>query len=84
MTRNILRRWGILWRSRNLLDGDREFLMGEGKGPVLFETRQEARSYCEQVYGYIRGRADLRTEPHGWRMPQVVRVTVEMTYERPA
>ena len=44
--------------------------------PALFRTRREAREYINEKYGYIRTRKDLRAEPHFWRMPRAVRVSV--------
>lgn len=67
-------RWGLLWRSRNRLDGLSEHLIFKDCLPVLFVTRREAREYADTQYGYIRLRDDLRNEPHGWMMPSVVRV----------
>lgn len=65
--------WGILWRSQNRLDGKTERLVG-GVPPVVFQYKREAASYIKEHYGYIANRADLRVEPHGWRMPKPVRV----------
>lgn len=47
----------------------------QGK-PLLFFSRREARDFIRQRYGYIARRKDLRAEPHGWRMPQAVKVEV--------
>jgi hypothetical protein len=72
--------WGVLWRSKNVLDGERIYLQGTPDHPsrtLLFYTRREARAHVAERYGYIRHRPDLRREPHGWRMPVVVRVTVK-------
>lgn len=72
--------WSIKWKSRNRLDGEREFLCLFDKpqvsGLLLFRTCQEARAWRDERYGYIRQRDDLRAEPHGWRLPSVVRVRV--------
>ena len=69
--------WGVLWYSKNRLDGITKHLMyGDDCLPVLFQTRREAREWVNGRYGYIRRRKDLRTEPHGWRLPQVVRVNI--------
>jgi hypothetical protein len=81
--------WAIQWRSENKLDGKREFFMGRytsrmvpipeefaGCPIVLFETRRQAQKFIDDNYGYIREREDLRTEPHGWKMPIPVRVKV--------
>jgi len=71
-------RWGILWRSENRLDGKREFVTWHECKPLLFRTRKEAREWIEQRYGYIRRSPDLQAEPHGWKMPKAVRVTVRI------
>ena len=68
--------WGVEWHSKNRLDGDQRAIMWENCLPLMFPTRQLARDYIVRKYGYIRHRADLRREPHGWRMPQAVRVKV--------
>ncbi len=41
-----------------------------------FLTRKAAREWAEKHFGYIKGRKDLRIEPHCWRMPRPVRVKV--------
>jgi hypothetical protein len=75
--------WCLRWNDKSKLDGDRHHLMVgtlmPGSDYRLFATRQEAREYREKKYGYIRTREDLQREPHGWRMPSVikVRVTIE-------
>ena len=70
--------WGVLWHSCNRLDGLREYLCRNETThlPALFLTRAEARAFITDTYGYIRHRADLRREPHGWRLPRPVRVTI--------
>ncbi len=78
--------WGLLWQQDNQLDGHREFLIGDADTParrLLFSSRKAARAACEARYGYISQRADLRAEPHGWKMPKVVRVRIELVMERP-
>ncbi len=78
--------WGILWRQHSPLDGYREFLIGDPHTPtrrLLFSIRQAARAACEARYGYIRERNDLRAEPHGWKMPTVAKVRIELVMERP-
>lgn len=73
-TRN---RWAVKWRSYTRRDGKDEHLMwAHGTTPLLFKTRKEARNWISTHYGYIRRRADLRAEPHGWKMPVVVKVRV--------
>lgn len=69
--------WGALWRSKNKMDGAKTHLLLSDGLPVLFLTRDEAREYIKYHYGYIKYRADLRSEPHGWKMPIPVRVDVE-------
>ncbi len=78
--------WGILWREDSQLDGYREFLVGDPDTPtkrLLFSSRKAARTACEARYGYISQRADLRAEPHGWKMPKVVKVRIEFMVEQP-
>ena len=66
-----------MWHARNKLDGETKYLMWDyGPTPLLFRTRREARAYRNERWGYIRTRKDLRTEPHGWLLPKVVRVSV--------
>ena len=69
-------RWALKWRSKNKIDGEREFFMWNYQAPYLFATRREAREYRDKRWGYIRERPDLREEPHGWRLPKVVKVSV--------
>jgi len=67
--------WVVWWASHNRLDGWKRFILWDDD-PRLFRTRREAREFIEQRYGYIRNRADLRAEPHGWRVPRAVKVEV--------
>jgi len=78
-------KWAIKWRSKNKLDGDCSHLIGfpqrfpankSGYTTMCFETRQLARDYVNRHYSYIKGRKDLKEEPHGWKMPKVVKVSV--------
>jgi hypothetical protein len=71
--------WAAKWRSSNKLDGRRQHLIlwGWSEGVALFTTRAACREWIEQRYGYIRHRPDLRAEPHGWRIPQPVRVSIK-------
>jgi hypothetical protein len=70
-------RWALRWRSKNRRDGLVEHIVyGKDCLPVLFATREAARRYRDERFGYIRHRADLRGEPHGWRLPVPVRVRV--------
>jgi len=74
--------WGVLWRQENI-NGKHEHLCWDWKTnkvtPQLFRTRHEARQWAKENYGYMRRRKDLRVEPHGWKSPLIVKVT--MTYE---
>ena len=71
-------RWGILWCSKNKKDGISEHILCRDFVPALFVTRQDARSYRESRYGYLRNRPDLRAEPFGFRMPRVVRLRISL------
>ena len=72
------RAWGILWHSENRLDGVTKHLLRNEETHVvgLWRSRAEAREYATEHWGYIRNRPDLRSEPHGWRMPKAVRVII--------
>ena len=83
--------WAIKWREKSALDGERETLLGRyfpglplvpdhvaGQTVMLFKTRALARVHIRKHYAYIRQRSDLRQEPHGWKMPVAVRVSVEV------
>jgi hypothetical protein len=74
--------WGVLWRSRNKLDGIGHALIWHDGELRLFYTRANARAWIEENYGYIRERADLRAEPHGWQMPIPIRV--QLAYKEKA
>lgn len=75
------KRWAILCGSDNRLDGKREWLQGDGSGlPRMFMTRKSCRAYIEKHFSYIRTRPDLKAEPHGWKMPQAVKVMVAVEY----
>lgn len=69
--------WAAQWRSINRLDGDTSHLLHEDLFPKLFKTRRECRAWISEKFGYIRDRPDLRAEPHGWRIPQPILVTIE-------
>jgi hypothetical protein len=81
--------WAIKWRSKNEIDGEREFLLGiyysvpkpefMGCPKLLFRTRKAAREFIADKFGYIRKRPDLKAEPHGYKMPIPVKVSVEIT-----
>ena len=72
------RAWAAQWRSRNKADGLTEFLLCRGCVPMLFHTRADARRWILETYGYLDLWSDLRREPHGWRMPRAVRVTIQI------
>jgi len=69
-------RWVVLFRSRNRLDGYRQYIVREDGNFAMFRTRKAARAYAFEALGYIGRRDDLRREPHGWMTPKVVRVTI--------
>lgn len=85
VTRDVIR-WAVLWRSDNRLDGKQEYLVGDGKGlPLVFLSRSACRAYIQNHYSYIRTRPDLKVEPHGWKMPQAIKVLVSVKcHWRPA
>lgn len=71
--------WGLEWQSENRRDGLTRHLVNlPNTLPALFRTRREAREYRRKRYGYIQRRRDLQAEPHGWKMPRVVRVAVKV------
>lgn len=79
--------WALKWISDSRLDGHTEHIMGDwkrkeatrGGSPwATFRTRAEARAYRDENFGYFRDRPDLRAEPHGWKMPQVVKVVLSI------
>ncbi len=77
------RLWSAKWRSRNRMDGLHEHLMYENLLPVLFRSRQACRAWINEKHGYIRDRPDLRTEPHGWKIPEAVVVEISEVLPRP-
>ena len=68
--------WGVEWHEKNRVDGDQRAIMWADGKPLTFRTRQAARDYIAKTFGYIRWRDDLRREPHGWRVPQAVRIKI--------
>jgi len=68
--------WAGEWHSKTILDGERRHILYENCLPMLFRTRQKCREFIESRYGYIAERQDLQSEPHGWRMPQAIKVEV--------
>lgn len=71
--------WAAMWRSANEFTGISARLLYNGRVPVIFKTRKEAVDFINSSYGYIRKRPDLRSHPHGWRIPIPVRVTIAAT-----
>jgi len=71
--------WGIKWISDCKLDGHTEYITGNTMGWDVFRTRAEARAFREKRYGYLRNRPDLKAEPFGWKMPQVIKVILSIT-----
>lgn len=71
--------WAALWTSKNKFDGLTRHLIYENGVPALFSKRRFARNFIRAQYGYIATRADLRAEPHGWRLPVAVKVTVALS-----
>ena len=71
--------WAAEWHSNNLLDGDSRHIINDNFLPALFRKRRECREFIKEHYGYIAGRPDLQAEPHGWMMPQAVKVKVIIT-----
>lgn len=74
--KTVITRWGCLWSQRNKLDGVTEHLIYDNCLPALFITKREATKYIQKNYGYIAKRKDLRVEPHCWRVPKPVKVTI--------
>ena len=69
--------WAAFWYSKNKFDGiNIHIIYCDNRLPALFRTRKECRKYINARYGYIRGRLDLQQEPHGWRLPRAVRVSI--------
>ncbi len=70
--------WGVVWKSKNKLDGESRHLMYDGGNgvPAMFATRKRAQVWITTHYGYIRTRPDLKNEPHGWRLPKPTRVVI--------
>lgn len=71
-------RWAVQFRSDNRLDGRTRRIIWKAGEPLLFFTRAAARAWVKEHLDYIGKRPDLRREPHGWKVPRVVRVTVDI------
>jgi hypothetical protein len=70
--------WAALWRSKNKIDGFTTHLIYSGGRLAIFKTRRLAREFITREYGYITARPDLQAEPHGWKLPTAVKVTVKL------
>lgn len=76
--------WAVQWRSKNKLDGLQVgWIWHSPTVPALFRTRREARTFIATKYGYIKNRSDLRSGPHGWRLPQALKVVVTIWDQSP-
>ena len=75
--------WGVMWHSKNWLDGERKSLMNHNDTglPALFRSRREARAWVKDRYGYILERPDLKKQPHGWFQPYPVKVEIRAYFE---
>jgi hypothetical protein len=69
ITKN-LNYWGMYWQ------GNIIFLGGK---PQIFRTRQEAREYISNNYGYIKFREDLKRPPFNWKMPVPIKINLTIT-----
>ena len=85
MAKAVLNRWAVKWVSDSALDGKREHLCLYKNCELIgiFRTHKEARKFRDDEYGYIRHRKDLRSEPHGWKFPKIVRVKVTIKEVKP-
>ncbi len=77
--------WAIQWRQENKLEGKISYLLGryyarshnnDGSNTLIFRTRKNARTFIEKRFGYIKNRPNLKIEPHGWKMPRVVKINI--------
>jgi hypothetical protein len=80
----VLHKWVPCHDSTNKLDGHRRRLetrhwRDPWRSYQFFATRRECLEYIKRDYGYIATRKDLRREPHCWRVPKPVRVTVTVS-----
>ena len=71
-------RWAPQWNEYTESAGRQRHIMWDKGMPLLFHTRRECRAWITRHYDFIRTRADLRAEPHGWRLPRAVRVNVSI------
>ena len=82
--------WGIRWESENNLDGVWQHLICvqhwysdtdsvlTGCRLMMFNKKKECQKYINDVWGYLFGidAKYLRKEPHGWRIPKAVKITI--------
>ena len=72
--------WMPLWKSNCKLDGKNrhliKFFWKDRNRVLIFHTRRECREFINEHWGYFKFRKDLRSEPHGWRLPEAVKVDV--------
>ena len=76
--------WVAMWRSKGSVSGEDRHLICDTDNqnygvPVLFRTKTAAAEWIREHYSYIATRQDLRSEPHGWRMPIPVRVDIGLS-----
>lgn len=80
--------WAAVSYEHNTLDGDRvrprlfwwrSPKVEHGKVLMMFETRRACRAWIKEEFSYIGKRPDLRKEPHCWRVPKTVKVTVAVS-----
>jgi hypothetical protein len=80
--------WAVKWSSgpnnvdqklqERLCLYDATIAARRGTTIMFFKSRAAARAYRDERYGYIKTRRDLRRYPHDWRLPRVVRATLEV------
>ncbi len=71
--------WGAIWNQKTKLGGAQHHIIHHNYLPALFTTKKEAKEFIKHHYGYIAKRKDLRHEPHGWRMPKIVKLKISVT-----
>lgn len=70
-------RWTVL-TCFSKASGRPSYIQWEHCKPLLFETRRACAAFIRLRWGYMATRRDLRRAPHYWRMPQPIRVRVEL------
>jgi hypothetical protein len=71
--------WGALFISIGGIDGDKEHIIYENCKPVIFTTKKECKTWIDKKYGYIKTRKDLKSFPHGWRLPKPTKIYLTYT-----